>query len=103
MQSIENYLTSHKFFSGLDQSYIKFLAGSATELELKEGEALFKQGERADRFFLLRRGQVSIQVPALMGPTLEIQTLGEDQILGWSWVIARSNSTPSSSPPASTP
>lgn len=88
MQSIENYLSSHKFFSGLDQTYIKFLAGSATELQLKEGDALFKQGEKADRFYLLRSGQVSIQVPALMGPTLEIQTLGDNQILGWSWLIA---------------
>ena len=88
MPSIENYLSSHKFFSGLDQAYIKFLAGAARELQLNEGDALFKQGERADRFYLLRRGQVSIQVPALMGPTLEIQTLGEDQILGWSWLIA---------------
>ena len=88
MQSIENYLSSHKFFSGLDQSYIKFLAGAASERQIKEGDALFKQGERADRFYLLRHGQISIQVPALMGPTLEIQTLGEDQILGWSWLIA---------------
>lgn len=88
MQSIENYLSSHKFFSGLDQTYIKFLAGAASELKLKEGDALFKQGERADRFYLLRNGQISIQVPALMGPIMEIQTLGEDQILGWSWLIA---------------
>ena len=88
MQSIENYLSSHKFFSGLEASDIKFLAGSARELQLKAGDALFKQGERADRFYLLRSGQVSIQVPALMGPTLEIQTLGDDQILGWSWLIA---------------
>lgn len=88
MQSIENFLSSHKFFSGLDQAYIKFLAGAATESQLKEGDALFKQGERADRFYLLRSGQISIQVPALMGPPLEIQTLGENQVLGWSWLIA---------------
>jgi CRP/FNR family transcriptional regulator, cyclic AMP receptor protein len=35
----------------------------------------------------LRKGHISVQVPALIGPVLEIQSLGEDQILGWSWLI----------------
>jgi len=86
-QSIEDYLPTHAFFSGLDDSFMKFLSDSATELKIKKGDVLFRQGERADKFYLLRNGQMSVQVPALMGPTLEIQTLGEDQMLGWSWLI----------------
>ncbi|TDJ72404.1 MAG: cyclic nucleotide-binding domain-containing protein [Proteobacteria bacterium] len=86
-QSIEDYLPTHAFFSELDDNFMKFLTDSATELKIKKGDVLFQQGERADKFYLLRNGQVSVQVPALMGPTLEIQTLGEDQILGWSWLI----------------
>jgi hypothetical protein len=27
-------------------------------------------------------------MPAIMGPTLEIQTVDEDQVLGWSWLIS---------------
>jgi len=86
-QSTEDYLSTHPFFSGLDDSYREFLSNSATELQIKKGSVLFKQGDRADKFYLLRNGQVSVQVPALMGPSLEIQTLGEDQVLGWSWLI----------------
>ncbi len=86
-QSIEDYLPTHAFFSELDHSFMKFLSDSATELKIKKGDVLFRQGERADKFYLLRNGQMSVQVPALMGPTLEIQTLGEDQMLGWSWLI----------------
>ena len=86
-QVIEDYLSSHVFFSGLDDSFIKFLSNSARELRIKKGDVLFKQGERADKYYLLRNGRVSVQVPALMGPTLEIQSLGEDQIIGWSWLI----------------
>ena len=86
-QSTEDYLSTHTFFSGLDDSYRKFLSNSVTELQIKKGGVLFKQGDRADKFYLLRKGQVSVQVPALMGPSLEIQTLGEDQVLGWSWLI----------------
>ena len=86
-QSIEDYLSTHTFFSGLDDSFVKFLSNSATGLQIKKGEVLFKQGTHADKFYLLRNGQVSVQVPALMGPSLEMQSLGEDQILGWSWLI----------------
>ena len=86
-QSIEDYLSAHTFFSGLDDDFVKFLSNSATEQRIKKGDVLFQQGGRADKFYLLRNGQVSVQVPALVGPTLEIQTLGEDQILGWSWLI----------------
>lgn len=86
-QQIENYLSTHAFFDGLDDSFIKFLASSARVLQVKKGGALFHQGEHADKFYLLRSGQVSVQVPALMGPALEMQTVGEDQLLGWSWLI----------------
>jgi len=86
-QSIEEFLSAHAFFSKMDASFLKFLADSVTELQVKQGGVLFKHGNRADKFYLLRNGQVSIQVPAVMGPTLEIQTLGENQILGWSWLI----------------
>ncbi len=85
--SIEDYLSAHAFFSGLDASFVKFLSSVATERKIKKGDVLFQQGNRADKFYLLRHGQVSVQVPALMGPVLEIQNLGEDQVLGWSWLI----------------
>ena len=86
-QSIEEYLSANAFFSGMDSSFLKFLSDSTNELQIKTGEVLFKYGNPADKFYLLRRGQVAIQVPALMGPSLDIQTLGPDQILGWSWLI----------------
>ena len=87
MKSIENYLSAHSFFSGLEDDFMKFLSNSAKELRIKKGEVLFQQGKHADKFYLLRSGQVSVQVPALVGPTLELQVLGEGQILGWSWLI----------------
>ena len=86
-QTIEDYLSTHAFFSGMEGSFVKFLSNSATELRIKEGEVLFQQGKRADKFYLLRNGRISVQVPALMGPVLEIQALDKDQILGWSWLI----------------
>lgn len=87
MPSIEDYLSTHSFFSGLDDSFMKFLSNSAQGVQLKADQVLFQQGKPADKFYLLRSGQVSIQVPALVGPTLELQVLGEGEILGWSWLV----------------
>ncbi len=85
--SIEDYLSTHKFFSGLDESSMKFLSESATRILIKRDDVLFQQGESADKFYLLLNGRVSVQVPALVGPALEMQSLGKDQMLGWSWLI----------------
>lgn len=86
-KTIADYLSRHPFFSGMELEHIEFLAASAVETHIGAGGILFSQGKPADKFYLLRSGQVSIQVPALVGPVLEIQRIGEDQVLGWSWLI----------------
>jgi len=87
-QSTAEYLSAHEFFSGLDEEVVKYLSESVSIREIKKGQVLFRHGEHADKFYIVRDGQISIQVPAVMGPTLAIQTLGADQVLGWSWLIS---------------
>lgn len=87
-QAIRNYLSEHPFFSGLDEKFIDFLSASSTTRHIEQGHVLFRQGTRADKFYLLQSGEVSVEVPALVGPVLQIQNLGQDQILGWSWLIS---------------
>ena len=87
MQDNKDYLAAHEFFAGLNDDFLTLLSEFSTEKHYKAGEVLFQQGKAADRFYLVREGQVSVQVPALVGPTLELQVLGENQILGWSWLI----------------
>ncbi len=67
---------------------MKHLSERVSIREIKKGQVLFRQGEFADKFYIVRNGQISIQVPAVMGPTLEIQTLASNQVLGWSWLIS---------------
>ena len=86
-QSIDDYLSSHPFFSVLDKPSKKFLANSAQALRIEQGEVLFRHGGSADKFYVLQSGEISVQVPALIGPALEIQKITAGQILGWSWLI----------------
>ena len=87
-QSITEYLSAHEFFSEFSDDVLKFLCECSSTREIKKGQILFLQGEHADKFYVVRSGLISIQMPAIMGPALEIQAVDEDQVLGWSWLIS---------------
>jgi len=87
-QPTAEYLATHPFFSGLSDDILKFLCECSETFEIKKGQILFRQDEKADKFYVVRNGRISIEIPAIMGPTLELQSLGNDQILGWSWLIS---------------
>ncbi len=85
--TVLEYMKKHPFFKKLEVPHLEFLAGCVSERHAAKGEAVFVQGDRADTFFVVLDGGVQVEVPALTGPTLEIQSLGPNKILGWSWLI----------------
>ena len=85
---IEKYLAKQEFFTGLSPESVEFIARSARERQLERGDILFHHGERARHFYLVCDGRVSVEIPAITGPTLEVQSLAEGEVLGWSWLIA---------------
>ena len=87
-QSITEYLSAHEFFSEFSDDVLKFLCECSSTREIKKGQLLFQLGEKADKFYVIRNGSISIQMPAIMGPTVDIQTLDKGQVLGWSWLIS---------------
>jgi CRP/FNR family transcriptional regulator, cyclic AMP receptor protein len=87
-QVIAEDLSTLEFFTELSEDTLRFLFECSSPIVIKKGQILLRQGENADKFYLIRSGSISIQMPAIMGPTLEIQTLGIGQVLGWSWLIA---------------
>ncbi|MFW5969158.1 MAG: Crp/Fnr family transcriptional regulator [Halofilum sp. (in: g-proteobacteria)] len=86
-ESLINVLMAHDFFRDLEPQAIAFLAGNARNTNLASGEILFEHGQPADRFYLIRSGRITVGVPAIEGPSLEVQTLGPGEVLGWSWLI----------------
>jgi len=86
--SIRHLIADSDFFTGLASEQIDFLAKHARIRELREGDTLFRYGDRADHFYLVLKGHISIEVAALEGPPLELQALGPSAVVGWSWLIA---------------
>ena len=86
-ESIRQTVAESSFFSGLDDDAVDFLAAHATRRRLDKGQVLFHQGERAEHFYLMLAGHLSLGIPALEGPSLELQDIGPGQIAGWSWLM----------------
>jgi CRP-like cAMP-binding protein len=82
---IESYLSEHPVFRFLDSRHIARLAKLASPVTFQPSEFVFRQGEAADRVYLLLDGSVSVETPSPVGGPITIETLGDGDILGWSW------------------
>lgn len=80
-------LAKHPFFSGLDERFLQLAVGCAANVRFDTGELIFQIGRSADHFYLIRAGKVALEIPVPGRGNLTIQTLGEGDILGWSWLI----------------
>lgn len=87
METLRPILAEHPFFKDLDPSYLDLLVGCAANARFDEGAFLFRTGEEANQFFLIRQGRVALEIAAPGRPPLIVQTVREGEILGWSWLI----------------
>ncbi|QOC23890.1 cyclic nucleotide-binding domain-containing protein [Wenzhouxiangella sp. AB-CW3] len=84
---IAKHLSEQPFFTGLSEDHLNWLARHAVETRFDVDQLVARQGDRADRFYLLLEGALGVEIPAIAGPKLEITQLGSGQIFGWSWLI----------------
>jgi CRP/FNR family transcriptional regulator, cyclic AMP receptor protein len=88
MRTLEGVLAKHPFFDGLDPRYLEMAVGCASNMRFNAGDLVFREGEEANRFCLIREGKVSLEVFAPGRGSLTVQTLTGGDILGWSWLVA---------------
>lgn len=87
MQSVGPLLTGHPFFAGLDEPTGAVLESCARNVRFRAGEYLFREGEAADQFFVIRRGRVALDVHAPGQGEHVVDTVDEDDVVGWSWLV----------------
>ena len=87
METLEPILSEHPFLKGLDPRIIQLIVGCASNLRFNAGEYLFREGQEAGQFYIIRYGKVAIELAAAQRGVINIQTVGEGEILGWSWLI----------------
>lgn len=80
-------LRSLDFFAPFDEAQLRQIASCASEVRFRAGAMIFREGDRADRFFVIREGTVALELHAGSGPARTIMTVERGDILGWSWLI----------------
>ncbi len=86
-ETLEPILSKHPFLKGLQNAHLKTVVGCASNRRYDPGQFLFRQGADANEFYIIRSGKVAVQVYSPEAGPITVQTLGEGDILGWSWLI----------------
>jgi CRP/FNR family cyclic AMP-dependent transcriptional regulator len=87
IHGVEEILAEHPVFKDFDQATIDLLAGCARNEHFRPGQTIFCEGDSADKVFLLREGDVAVEVSAPQHDPLIVETLRSGDVLGWSWLM----------------
>jgi CRP-like cAMP-binding protein len=87
VRTVEDLLAEVPVFAGLPAEHLELIAGCAGTAHARAGEELFREGEPADRFYIVRRGAIALETHAPGGPPLVVETLHAGDVVGWSWLV----------------
>ena len=80
-------LSTHPFLEGLPAPWLERLSYQAKRAVHHGGSRLFREGGRADRFWLIRDGRVALEFQVAGRGDIVIEQLGPGSVLGWSWLF----------------
>lgn len=87
METLLGILSAHPFFDDMSAHYVELIAGCASNVRFEAGNFIFHEGEEAGKFYLIREGKVALQICSERRGPLNLLTLEEGDILGWSWLF----------------
>lgn len=79
-----NALRAQPFVSEMTEEQVAAMASCMRIVDYSADTYLFREGQPADALFLIQRGRVAVEVHAPGKGTLQLETLSEGDILGWS-------------------
>jgi CRP/FNR family transcriptional regulator, cyclic AMP receptor protein len=77
VESLATRVALHPFLVGMDRRQLALLTSCAMTVQFKRGQVIFREGDLADRFYLIESGNVTLETTS--GPA--------DPLLGWSWMF----------------
>lgn len=87
MEGLERIVLEQPLFAGLQKELGEVISGCARNVRFDAGEHLFREGEAADEFFLIRQGKAAIEIQRPAGEPLMISTISAGDIVGASWLV----------------
>jgi CRP/FNR family cyclic AMP-dependent transcriptional regulator len=87
VKAVESVIAEHPFLRGLKPEYMRMLADSAMRMHYEAGELVFREGDPANRFYLIEQGRVSLESHRKDEVPVAVQIIGGGDVLGWSWLF----------------
>ena len=87
MRRIEDLIAENPVLAGMQPRHLELIAGCGRNERFEADDMILREGDPADRFFILRSGTVALEIAVPGRPELVIETLGPGDVLGWSWLF----------------
>jgi len=87
MRTLDQVVLEARVFAGLGDAFAEQLAGCSQTAGFEAGESVFREGEPADTFYVVRRGRVALELYVPGRGALTIETIERGSVVGWSWLF----------------
>ena len=86
IRQADKNLSAHRFLLGMSSQDVGLIADCALIVHYPKGAVIFREGEDADRLFLIEDGQVALESD--VGSELIVtETVSAGELLGLSWLF----------------
>lgn len=85
--AIGRSLTENPIFSGLTEGEKALIAGCASLKVFQAGDIIYREGQAAEQFYLIRHGRVALETYVPGRAPIIVDTLRAGDPVGWSWLI----------------
>jgi CRP/FNR family cyclic AMP-dependent transcriptional regulator len=87
MEPIATRVALHPFLAGMNPAQLALLTDCAMVSHFKPGQVILREGEMANRFYLIESGKVVLEPGEGFGEPVVMETIGAGDLLGWSWMF----------------
>jgi CRP/FNR family transcriptional regulator, cyclic AMP receptor protein len=85
---LQKQIAATSFLCGMDNRHVKLIAECACRTQFDEGDVIFRQGDIANRFYLIERGSIQLEAALHSGERQVVAgMIGAGGVLGWSWLF----------------
>ena len=87
IEPITTRVALHPFLAGMNHKHLALLADCAMEVRFAPGQVIFREGDLANRFYLIETGQVVLETAEPGSKPAVIDSIRGGDLLGWSWIF----------------
>jgi len=86
-EALDRAVAAHPFLLAMSEHHIRLLADCAMQTHFSTGQVIFREGETANRFYLIENGKVALESSGGGDEPVTIDLIGSGDLLGWSWLF----------------